>query len=120
MHCVGLQTRPQTGVRRVRLQLNRVTPRGSVRFFFFFGITKRKETFVSPIRSVATWRTPHFVIIAFCLGVEGLQNEFRVFIRTLICHEKIVHGQPGAERVIRNMSIRVVSYAYVEWSETHE
>ena len=42
MHCVGLQTRPQTGVRRVRLQLNRVTPRGSVRFFFF-GITKRKE-----------------------------------------------------------------------------
>ena len=43
-----------------------------------------------------------------------------MFIRTLICHEKIVHGQPGAERVIRNMSIRVVSYAYVEWSETHE
>ena len=96
-------------------------PRGSGGCcFIFFGITKRKETFVSPIRSVATWRTPHFVIIAFCLGVEGLQNEFRVFIRTLICHEKIVHGQPGSERVIRNMSIRVVSYAYVEWSETHE
>ena len=37
----------------------------------------------------------HFVIIPFCLGVEGLQNEFRVSIRPLICHEKIVHGQPA-------------------------
>ena len=39
----------------------------------------------------------HFVIVPVYLGVERLENKFRVFIPPFICHEKIVHGQPAPD-----------------------
>ena len=36
----------------------------------------------------------HFVIIQFCVGIEVLNNKFRVLVRSVIRQKKIIHGQP--------------------------
>jgi hypothetical protein len=47
----------------------------------------------------------HFVIIQFCIGVEMLDYEFRVLVRTMIRQKKVIDRQPKPHLVMRRVKL---------------